>query len=196
MARKAEVKRKTGETTVSLKLDLDGSGDSRISTGIGFLDHMLSHLAFHGLLDLELEASGDLEVDQHHTVEDIALCLGRALSEALGDKKGLRRYGEARVPMDESLAEVSVDLSGRAAVVWRVVFISSKIGDFDSQLVEEFFRRLALEVGMSLHVSVPWGTNDHHVAEAVFKAVARAIRIAKSTDPDRKTGIPSTKGEL
>lgn len=196
MARKSEIIRKTNETDITLRLNLDGSGIANVTTGIGFFDHMLTHLAFHGLLDLEINAVGDLEVDQHHTVEDVAICLGQAFAEALGDKAGICRYGNASVPMDETIAHVAVDFSGRTAVVWQVSFASQKIGDFDSQLAEEFFRKFALAAGMNLHVNVPYGANDHHIAEVVFKTVARAIRTAKSIDPDRADSVPSTKGAL
>lgn len=196
MARKADISRRTAETRITVKLDLDGTGMASVSTGVGFFDHMLEHLAFHGMVDLDVQAAGDLDVDQHHTVEDVAACLGAAFAEALGDKAGLTRYGSARVPMDDALAEVTIDFSGRPAVVWQVSFVSHRIGDFDTQLVEEFFRRFAAAAGMNLHVDVPYGINDHHIAEAVFKAAARAIRIAKSPDPDRGTDVPSTKGAL
>ncbi|MFW6132259.1 MAG: imidazoleglycerol-phosphate dehydratase HisB [Planctomycetota bacterium] len=194
--RKATITRKTKETRIELTLDLDGSGTSEVATGIGFLDHMLDHLAKHSLSDLTVKATGDLEVDDHHTAEDVAICLGEALDEALGDKAGLTRYGSASVPMEEALANVSVDLSGRAAVVYNVRFAGDKIGTFDTQLVEEFIRRLAATAGMNVHVNVPYGVNDHHVAEAIFKALAQALRQAKGVDPDRGGEVPSTKGSL
>jgi len=194
--RKATIERRTKETRIELTLDLDGSGGVQAATGIAFLDHMLDHLGKHSLCDLTVRATGDLEVDDHHTCEDVAICLGEALTKALGDKAGIHRYGSASVPMDEALAEVSLDLSGRPAVVFDVKFTGDKIGTFDVQLVEEFLRRLAAAAGMNLHVNVPHGVNDHHVAEAIFKALARALRQAKAIDPERKGQVPSTKGSL
>ena len=194
--RTATIKRKTKETQIELTLNLDGTGQVSVATGVGFLDHMLDHLGKHSLCDLTVKASGDLHVDDHHTVEDIAICLGEALDQALGDKAGIRRYGWASVPMEESLANVALDLSGRAAVVMNVPFVGGKIGTFDVQLIEEFLRRLGAVARMNLHVNVPYGTNDHHIAEAIFKAIAQALRIAKSPDPDRAGEVPSTKGTL
>ena len=194
--RKATVRRETKETRIELTLDLDGTGVTDAATGVGFLDHMLDHLGVHSVSDLAVRCAGDLEVDDHHTTEDVAICLGEALAEALGDKAGIRRYGAASVPMEEALAEVSLDLSGRAAVVFRAEFTGDKIGTFDTQLVEEFLRALARTAGLNLHVNVPYGANDHHIAEAIFKAVAQALRAAKSIDPDRKGAVPSTKGRL
>lgn len=195
-ARQATVSRQTKETQIHLTLDLDGSGRVEAGTGIGFLDHMLDHLGKHSLCDLTVEATGDLDVDDHHTAEDVAICLGEALRQALGDKSGIRRYGSARVPMEDALADVAVDLSGRAAVVYNVSFDGDKIGTFDTQLVEEVLRRLAATAGMNLHVTVPYGQNDHHIAEAIFKALAQALRQAKQLDPDRQGEVPSTKGTL
>jgi imidazoleglycerol-phosphate dehydratase len=194
--RKSTIHRKTKETEITLSLNLDGSGQVQAATGIGFLDHMLDHLGKHSLCDLQVRAKGDLHVDDHHTCEDVAICLGEALKEALGDKAGIARYGSASVPMDEALASVSLDLSGRPAVVFLVQFGGDKIGTFDVQLVEEFLRRLASTAGMNLHVNVPYGANDHHIAEAIFKAVAQALRQAKAIDPQRKGQVPSTKGSL
>jgi imidazoleglycerol-phosphate dehydratase len=196
MERKAEKQRKTGETTITVSLNLDGTGKRDIHTGVGFLDHMLEQLALHSLTDMSVTASGDLDVDDHHTVEDVAICLGEAMAEALGAKEGIFRYGEAKVPMDDALAEVAVDFSGRVSLVWRVKFLAEKIGRMDTQLFEEFFRALASSARMNLHVSVPYGANDHHIAEAVFKAVAMAVRKAKAADPDRGGSVPSTKGDL
>jgi len=196
MARTATIRRKTRETEIEAALDLDGAGRLTGQTGIGFLDHMLEHLAKHSLVDIRIKASGDLHVDDHHTTEDVGICLGQALAKALGDKAGIRRYGFASVPMDEALANVSLDLSGRAAVVFNADFPDAKIGAFDTQLVEEFLRRLAGEAKMNLHVNVPYGSNDHHIAEAIFKAVAQALRVAKSIDPGRASEVPSTKGTL
>jgi len=194
--RTATVQRQTKETTIELTIDLDGSGQVSAATGVGFLDHMLDHLGKHSVCDLTVRATGDLEVDDHHTTEDVAICLGAAIAEALGDKAGIRRYGSASVPMEEALANVSVDLSGRAAVVCNARFSGDKIGTFDTQLVEEFLRRLAATSGMNLHVNVPYGSNDHHIAEAIFKALAQALREAKQIDPQRGGDVPSTKGTL
>lgn len=194
--RKATVQRETKETRIELSVNLDGTGQTDVATGVGFLDHMLDHLGRHSLIDLTVRAQGDVQVDDHHTVEDVALCLGEALARALGDKAGIRRYGWASVPMDEALADAAIDLSGRAAVVFDAQFGSAKIGTFDTQLVEEFFRRLAGAAAMNLHVRVGSGSNDHHIAEAVFKAVAQALRTAKSLDPAAGGDVPSTKGTL
>ena len=194
--RTATVTRKTKETDIELTLNIDGRGDVQAETGVGFLDHMLAHLAKHSLSDLTVKAAGDLEVDDHHTVEDVAICLGQALAEALGDKAGICRYGSASAPMEETLADVALDLSGRPCVVYNVKFSSDKIGSFDTQLVEEFLSRLAATAGMNLHVNVPYGTNDHHVAEAIFKAFAQALRLAKRIDPQRQGEVPSTKATL
>ncbi len=193
---RASVERKTRETQIKVDLTLRGRGRTSCNTGIGFLDHMLDHLGKHSLCDLSVEASGDLEVDDHHTVEDVGICIGEALAQAIGDKKGIYRYGWASVPMDETLANVSLDLSGRAVLVFRVSFASNRIGSFDTQLVEEFCRALAGAARMNLHVNVPYGGNDHHVAEAIFKALAQALRRAVQVDPDRPEEIASTKGSL
>ncbi len=194
--RTASIHRKTKETDISVMLDLDGTGRTSCRTGVGFLDHMLDHLGKHSLSDLTVQGAGDVHVDDHHTVEDVAICLGEALKQALGDKAGIRRYGSARVPMEEALADVAIDLSGRAAVVFNVHFVGEKIGSFDVQLIEEFLRRFATVAGMNLHVTVPYGSNDHHITEAIFKAVAAALRAAKSVDPNRAGEVPSTKGTL
>ncbi|MBC8372526.1 MAG: imidazoleglycerol-phosphate dehydratase HisB [Planctomycetes bacterium] len=194
--RTATIERKTRETSITVRLDLDGTGQVDNATGVGFLDHMLDHLGKHSLTDLTVSAEGDLHVDDHHTVEDVAICIGQGLIEALGDKAGINRYGSASVPMDEALAEVSLDLSGRPAVVFNVNFVGDKIGTFDTQLIQEFISRLAAAAGMNLHVTVPRGANDHHIAEAIFKALARALRQAKSIDPAQKGQVPSTKGTL
>ncbi len=196
MTRSKTIQRNTNETQITLSLNLDGTGQTDCATGVGFLDHMLDHLGKHSLCDLSVKASGDLHIDDHHTVEDVAICLGEALEETLGDKAGIARYGLAKVPMDESLAEVTVDLSGRAAFVWNVNFVGDKIGTFDTQLIQEFLSRLASVAKFNLHVSVPYGANDHHMAEAIFKALAQALRQAKNIDPDRAGQIPSTKGSL
>lgn len=193
--RTATVDRKTRETSINVSLDLDGNGAADVRTGIGFLDHMLDHLGRHGLLSLRVAASGDVHVDDHHTVEDVGICLGQALSQAIGDKKGIRRYGTASVPMEDALANVAVDLSGRAFVVFNVPFITHKIGTFDVVLVEEFCRSLANNAAINLHVNVPYGGNDHHMAEAIFKSLGQALRAAASRD-ERVADVPSTKGVL
>ncbi len=194
--RKASAEYKTKETDVKVTVDLDGTGKVQVDTGVGFLDHMLDHLGKHSLTDITITARGDLEVDAHHTVEDVAICLGQGLTKALGSKEGIARFGWAIVPMEDALAQVAVDLSGRAAIVFNVPFIGEKIGSFDVQLIEEFLRRFASTVGMNLHVNVPYGSNDHHIAEAIFKALALALRAAKALDPDRPGEVPSTKGTL
>ena len=193
--RTASVRRTTGETDVTLTLDLDGTGVAKVATGVGFLDHMLDLLSRHSLIDLDVKATGDLHVDAHHTVEDVGLALGQALSQAVGDKAGIGRYGSATVPMDDALATVAVDLSGRPAFAWRVRFNTASIGAFPTELVEEFFKSVANAASMNLHAAVPYGRNDHHVAEAIFKATARALRQAVEPDP-RRVGVPSTKGTL
>ena len=193
--RRATVRRSTKETDIQLAVDLDGSGKVAARTGIGFFDHMLDHVGRHGLFDLTVKARGDLQVDHHHTVEDVGICLGQAIAEAVGDKKSIRRYGFFIAPMEESLAQVVVDLSGRAAIVYKAKYRGSKIGEFDVELVEEFLRALALNAKMNLHVTVPYGTNNHHVAEAIFKALGKALRQAVEHDP-RETAVPSTKGVL
>lgn len=194
--RTASISRETKETTVEVAVDLDGSGEVRAETGVGFLDHMLAHLGKHSLTDLTVRAAGDLDVDAHHTTEDVGIALGRAIAKALGEEAGIRRYGWASVPMDEALAGAAIDLSGRAALVFNVRFAGDKIGEFDTQLVGEFLRALAHAGGMTLHVNAPYGVNDHHVAEAIFKAVAQALRAAKEIDPARGGEVPSTKGSL
>jgi len=193
--RQASISRATKETRIDLTLDLDGQGRVLADTGVGFFDHMLDHIGRHGLFDLAIKAEGDLQVDDHHTVEDVGICLGEALGRAIGDKKGIRRYGFFMVPMEEALAQVAIDLSGRAAVVYQVNYRGTKIGTFDVQLVEEFLRAVALNARMNLHVTVPYGTNDHHIAEAIFKAFGKALRMAVENDP-RETSVPSTKGIL
>ncbi len=193
--RTATVRRTTGETDVTVTLNLDGTGTSKAATGVGFFDHMLDLLAKHSLIDLDIQAAGDLHVDGHHTVEDVGLALGAALLQAVGDKTGIRRYGWAIIPMDESLAQVALDFSGRPAYVSHVHFRGPRIGDFQTELLDEFFKSLANAGRLNLHVSVPYGRNDHHVAEAIFKAVAKSLRQAVEHDP-RNPGVPSTKGTL
>jgi imidazoleglycerol-phosphate dehydratase len=194
VTRTASRERNTAETQIRLSLHLDG-GDSRAETGVGFLDHMLDLLARHGKLGLTVEASGDLETGAHHTVEDVGIVLGQALDEALGDRAGIRRYGSALVPMDESLAECAIDISGRPLCVFEADLPATSIAGFDSELTEEFFRAVANSAKLTLHVAVRRGTNAHHMIEACFKAFARALRVAVSVDPD-ETGVPSTKGTL
>src|SRR3954465_1982932 len=194
--RTTSLSRQTKETRITLSLNLDGTGKSAPVTGVGFFDHMLDLLARHSLIDLTVTAEGDLHVDQHHTVEDVGIVLGQAIEKALGDKRGIYRYGSATVPMDESLATVTIDLSGRPAFVFNVTFTGGTIGTFDVELVEEFLKGLATSARMNLHVNVPYGTNNHHIAEAVFKALARALRQAIEIDPRRADDVPSTKGSL
>jgi len=196
MSRTAHLTRTTSETDISLTLFLDGSGRADIATGIGFLDHMLTALARHGLFDLTVQAKGDLHIDFHHTTEDVGIVLGQAFAKALGDKRGIRRFGHALVPMDETLAEAAVDISGRPFLVWDVGFERPKIGEMDTELFEEFFRAFAFNAGITLHVTLKAGTNAHHVAEACFKALARALRMAVETDPRAPDAVPSTKGVL
>jgi imidazoleglycerol-phosphate dehydratase len=195
MARTATIHRQTAETNIQLTLDLDGAGRAEVATGVGFLDHMLTLLAKHAVVDLAVRAAGDLQVDQHHTVEDVGICLGQALREALGNKEGIRRYGHFTLPMDETLATVAVDLGGRFALVFRADFPAAKIGDFDTQLIEEFWNAVAANALANLHILVHYGRNSHHVSEAIFKATARALRMAVEADP-RMSGVPSTKGTL
>jgi imidazoleglycerol-phosphate dehydratase len=194
--RVADLRRETAETRIRLRLTLDGTGAARVATGIGFLDHMLTALARHALFDLDVEAAGDLHVDFHHTAEDVGIVLGQALAQALGDKRGVRRYGHAAVPMDEALVEVAMDLSGRPFLAWNVAFARDKVGAMDTELFEEFFRALAMNALMTLHVRQLAGRNAHHVAEACFKATARALRAACEPDPRAAGAIPSTKGSL
>lgn len=195
MPRTSTITRKTNETDIAVELNLDGAGTSDLDTGVGFFDHMLNLLARHAIFDLDVTAKGDLHVDSHHTVEDVGICLGMALEKALGTKEGINRYGWASVPMDETLANVALDLSGRPAFVFNVNFTGPLIGTFPVELVEEFFKSIANVAKMNLHINVPYGTNNHHIAEAIFKCFARALRIAVSIDP-RQTGVPSTKGSL
>ena len=195
MARRVTLERATNETKIALTLDLDGRGRADVSTGVGFFDHMLTHLARHGLLDITLRCDGDLHIDAHHTVEDCGILLGKAVAEALGDKAGIRRYGDATVPMDETLVTVAVDLSGRAVFVWRADVPNELLGNFSSQLAEEFWRAFSGAALMNLHVIAHHGRNTHHIVEGIFKAAARALRQAVEPDP-RGVGVPSTKGSL
>jgi imidazoleglycerol-phosphate dehydratase len=194
-ARVAEIKRTTAETSVQLKLNLDGSGKHKIATGVGFLDHMLVLLARHGFVDLEMQAQGDLEVDSHHTVEDCGLALGQALKQALGDKTGIHRYGEALIPMDETLVQVALDFSGRPFLVFHAEIPKLKLGNFDTEMAEEFFRAVAMESGLTLHINVLYGSNVHHLIEGMFKAFARALAQAVAMD-SRVHGVMSSKGTL
>lgn len=194
--RKAKQRRKTRETDITLELKLDGRGDAAVETSIPFMDHMLSLMCKHGLMDLKLKAKGDIEIDYHHTVEDMGIVLGNALREALEDMRGIRRYGSASVPMDEALASVSLDISGRPYLVYSVALPRrSKIRNFDADLVQDFLQALASRAGLTLHVNVPYGRNTHHILEAIFKALGRALSEAVSMDP-RVRGVPSTKGRL
>jgi imidazoleglycerol-phosphate dehydratase len=194
--RKAEVTRNTAETRITARVDLDGTGQARLATGIGFFDHMLDQIARHGLIDLEIEAKGDLHIDGHHTVEDVGITLGQAIYKAVGDKKGIRRYGHAYVPLDEALSRVVIDFSGRPGLVMNVPFKSGMIGTFDSQLAHEFFQGFANHAFVTLHIDNLRGENAHHQCETVFKAFARALRMAMELDPRAAGTIPSTKGSL
>ncbi|MBA63666.1 MAG: imidazoleglycerol-phosphate dehydratase [Planctomycetaceae bacterium] len=196
MARTAEIDRKTAETDIQLSVNLDGSGQSDIKTGIGFFDHMLELFAKHAVIDLTVTANGDLHVDQHHTVEDTGICLGQAVKEALGNKAGIRRYGHFTLPMEETLVNVTIDLSGRYYMVFNAEFTSSKIGDFDSELVEDFWQAFAANVLANYHVNVQYGRNSHHISEGIFKCTARALRAAIEADARMEGVIPSTKGAL
>jgi len=196
MSRAATITRTTTETDITLSLDLDGSGTADIATGIGFLDHMLTALAKHGMFDLTVRAKGDLHIDFHHTTEDVGIVLGQAFAKALGDKRGIRRFGHGVVPMDEALVDAAVDISGRPYLAWNVSFQRPKIGEMDTELFEEFFRALAFNALVTLHVTMRAGVNAHHVAEASFKATARALRAACEMDPRAAGAIPSTKGSL
>lgn len=194
--RRAEITRETAETAIRAAIDLDGTGQAEVATGIGFLDHMLTALARHSLIDMTVAAKGDLHIDFHHTTEDVGIVIGQALRKALGDKCGIRRYGAALLPMDEALAECAVDISGRPFLAWSVPFARDKVGDMDTELFEEFFRALAFNAGITLHMTLKAGTNAHHIAEACFKAAARALRAAVEPDPRAGGAIPSTKGIL
>ena len=194
--RRHSLTRSTAETEISVTLDLDGNGTYDIQTGIGFFDHMLDQLARHSLIDMTVRAKGDLHIDDHHTVEDTGIALGQALAKALGDKTGIRRYGACLLPMDDALVRAALDLSGRAYLVWNVALPTAKIGTFDTELVREFFQAFATHGGITLHVDALHGINSHHIAEAAFKAVARALREAVETDPRKADAIPSTKGAL
>lgn len=194
--RRATIERTTSETRISVEVNLDGTGTYDNATGIGFFDHMLDQLSRHSLIDMTIRAEGDLHIDDHHTVEDTGIALGQAIAAALGDKKGIRRYGECHLPMDDAQVRAALDLSGRPYLVWNVDMPTPKIGAFDTELVREFFQALAQHGGITLHVDRLHGFNSHHIAEAAFKAVARALRVAVETDPRKADAIPSTKGVL
>jgi imidazoleglycerol-phosphate dehydratase len=194
--RKAAVTRKTNETEIAVDLDLDGEGVAKASTGVGFFDHMLDQLARHSLMDMTVSARGDLHIDDHHTVEDVGIALGQALKQALGDKRGVTRYADCLLPMDETLTRVAVDVSGRPFLVFRTEFPSPKIGTFDTELVREFFQAFAINGGLTLHIETLYGANSHHIAESCFKGVARALGAALAVDVRQATRVPSTKGAL
>lgn len=194
--RSATVDRATRETRISATVDLDGTGRSDIQTGVGFLDHMLDQLARHGLFDLTIRAEGDLHIDFHHTTEDVGITLGQAFAKALGDRRGIQRYGEAHVPMDEALSRVAVDISARPYLVWDVRFTRDKLGEMDTELFREWFHAFAQNAGLTLHVANLYGENNHHIVESCFKALARALRAATATDSRRPDAVPSTKGTL
>ncbi|MEM6578449.1 MAG: imidazoleglycerol-phosphate dehydratase HisB [Pseudomonadota bacterium] len=194
--RSATITRKTTETEISVDIELDGSGEYDNQTGVGFFDHMLDQLARHSLIDMKVRCAGDLHIDDHHSVEDVGIALGQALTSAVGDKRGIRRYGSCLLPMDDALVRAALDLSGRPFLVWNVAMPTPKIGAFDTELVREFFQALSTHAGLTLHVDLLHGINSHHIAEATFKAVARALREAIELDPRRADAVPSTKGTL
>ena len=196
MKRTAKISRKTKETEISVSVDLDGAGKFDIATGVGFFDHMVEQLSRHSLIDMAVKAKGDLHIDDHHTVEDVGIALGQAISQALGERRGIRRYASLDLAMDETLTRAAIDVSGRPFLVWDVVFTSPKIGTFDTELVREFFQALAQNAGLTLHVTNHYGANSHHIAETCFKAVARVLRAAIEADPRQADAIPSTKGTL
>lgn len=196
MTRQAELRRTTKETDIFVRVDLDGSGTSKISTGIGFFDHMLDQLSRHSLIDIEVDAKGDLHIDQHHTVEDVGIALGQAFRKAAGDRAGITRYADVLLPMDETLTRVAVDVSGRPFLVFKTEVPREKIGEFDTELVREFFQALAQNGGITLHVETLYGVNSHHIVESCFKGVARALGAALTIDPRQSGKIPSTKGTL
>ncbi|HKB23108.1 MAG TPA: imidazoleglycerol-phosphate dehydratase HisB [Methyloceanibacter sp.] len=195
-ARRAAVKRRTKETAITASVDLDGTGAYDVATGVGFLDHMIEQLARHSLIDITLKADGDLHIDQHHTTEDSGIALGQALAKALGDKKGIARYGFAYLPMDDTLTRVALDISGRSYLVWKVAFTRSKVGEMDTELFREWFQAFAQHGGLTLHVETLYGENSHHIAETCYKALAKALRQAIAIDERQKGSVPSTKGQL
>jgi imidazoleglycerol-phosphate dehydratase len=194
--RQAEVKRTTKETDIAVAVNLDGSGKATVATGIGFLDHMLDLFARHARIDLAVKAIGDLHIDQHHTTEDVGIALGQAIKQALGDMRGIARFADVHVPMDEALTRVAIDISGRPFLVFRVKFRRDKVGTFDTELVNEWFQAFAVNAGITLHVETLYGQNDHHISESCFKGLARALRSAVAIDPRAKDEVPSTKGSL
>ncbi|HVY19164.1 MAG TPA: imidazoleglycerol-phosphate dehydratase HisB [Bauldia sp.] len=194
--RSATIKRKTKETDIAVTVSLDGDGTAKISTGVGFFDHMLEQVARHSLIDVTIAAKGDLHIDQHHTVEDVGIALGQALKQALGDMKGITRYADVHLPMDEAMTRAAIDISGRPYLVWKVNFTRVKIGEMDSELFREFFQAFAQNAGITLHIENLYGKNNHHIAETCFKALARALRVAVAIDPRQKSRVPSTKGSL
>ena len=194
--RTASVTRKTNETDISVEVNLDGTGTRQIATGIGFLDHMLDQLSRHSLIDMQIKTVGDLHIDMHHTTEDTGIALGQAISKALGDRKGIRRYAHCYLPMDEALTRATIDVSGRPYLVWRTEFNAARIGEMDTELFREFFQAFAQNAGMTLHVETLYGFNNHHIAESCFKAVARALRDCIEIDPRMPDAVPSTKGTL
>jgi imidazoleglycerol-phosphate dehydratase len=196
VSRKAKIERKTKETDITAEIDLDGTGAYDISTGIGFLDHMLEQLARHGLIDIKLEAKGDLHIDYHHTVEDTGIVLGQALAKALGDKVGITRYADVHLPMDETMTRVAIDVSGRPYLIWKVEFSRPKVGEMDTELFREWFQAFAQNSGITLHIQNLYGENNHHIAETCYKGLARALRQAVSLDPRQAGRVPSTKGTL
>jgi imidazoleglycerol-phosphate dehydratase len=194
--RKASIRRTTKETDVEVAIDLDGEGRASISTGIGFLDHMLDLLARHSRVDIDVKAKGDLHIDHHHTTEDVGIAFGQAVKQALGDMKGITRYADVQVPMDEALTRVAIDISGRPFLVFKAAFVRDKVGEFDTELVQEWFQAFAVNAGITLHTETLYGTNDHHIAESCFKGLARALRAAVAIDPRAAGEVPSTKGRL
>jgi imidazoleglycerol-phosphate dehydratase len=196
MPRTASIQRQTKETKIRLELNLDGTGQANIATGVGFFDHMLDLLTRHALIDLTVDAQGDLHVDQHHTVEDVGICLGQAIKQALGDKRGIRRYGHFTLPMEETLVTTALDLSGRYFLVFQAPFSANKIGEFDTELVEDFWQAVAANALCNLHIVLHHGRNNHHISEGIFKSAARALRMAIEIDPRDPAGMPSTKGTL
>ena len=194
--RQASITRKTTETSVSASVSLDGTGSYDMKTGVGFFDHMMEQLARHSLVDMKIEAKGDLHIDDHHTVEDCGIALGQAVAKALGDRKGIRRYASADLPMDEAFTRCAIDVSGRPFLIFKVNFPRQKIGTFDTELVREWFQAFAMNAGITLHIENAYGENAHHIAESCFKALARALRVAIEIDPRQKDVIPSTKGTL
>lgn len=195
-ARTGSVERKTAETSIAITVNLDGTGVYDVSTGIGFLDHMVEQFSKHSLIDVTMKVSGDLHVDQHHTTEDSAIALGQALAEALGDKAGIGRYGSAYSPMDETLSRVALDISGRPYVVWKAAFSQEKLGEWDTELIEHWFHSVAQTAGLTLHIELLYGSNNHHICESIYKGFARAMRIAVERDPRKGDAVPSTKGQL